>query len=158
MSLNERIEKCTDKTVKKLFDIMLAKESNLCVAVDVTKSGDLLKLANQLGPYVCCLKTHVDILDDWNSSVQDELKSLASKHSFLLFEDRKFADIGQTVKHQFNHGLFDISKWADLVTVHGLPGPGLLDALESQTCKALIVAEMSSKGILNGDLLKILIC
>ena len=59
----------------------------------------------------------------------------------------KFADIGKTVKAQFT----TISSWADLVTVHGLPGPGVLDGLNNGTeCRALIVAEMSSKGKFTG--------
>ena len=43
---------------------------------------------------------------------------------------RKFADIGNTVKSQYTKGLFQISQWADLVTVHILPGEGIVEALE----------------------------
>ena len=83
---------------------------------------------------------------DWDKNRINELKEAAQKHNFLLFEDRKFADIGNTVQAQINEGLYSISAWADFVTVHGLPGPGLLQALTSTNCKALVVAQMSSKG------------
>jgi uridine monophosphate synthetase len=43
---------------------------------------------------------------------------------------RKFADIGNTVALQYTKGLFRIADWADLVTVHALPGEGILQALE----------------------------
>ena len=90
-------------------------------------------------------------------SLQDmipQLLSLAKKHDFLLFEDRKFADIGNTVKMQYTEGLHAISSWADLVTVHGISGSGVLEGLETglkekgaDNCRgALILAEMSSAG------------
>lgn len=139
------MSKCKSTISRQLFEIMLAKKTNLCLAADVTTCHELVDLINHVGSKICCLKTHVDLLKDWEPQMKETLLDLAKKHKFLLFEDRKFADIGKTVHGQVHDGIYQISQWADFVTVHGLPGPGVLDSLEGK-CKALIVAEMSSKG------------
>ena len=48
------------------FSCAVRKKSNLCVAVDVTTVEDLLRIMDLVGPYVCCVKTHVDVISDWN--------------------------------------------------------------------------------------------
>lgn len=103
---------------------MSTKQTNLCLAADVTNGTDLLNLAERIGPHICLLKTHVDIIQDFNDNLVNCLQSIATAHNFILFEDRKFADIGKTVEYQYTKGIFQISSWATIVTVHSLTGKG----------------------------------
>lgn len=131
---------------------MQAKSSNLALAADVTTMKELLHLADTLGPHLCVLKIHVDILSDFSLAGMQQLEQLAEKHGVLLFEDRKFADIGNTVKQQYAGGMYRIASWAHLVNAHILPGPGILDGLKSVGAPLgrglLLLSEMSSQGSL----------
>ncbi len=131
-----------------LRQIIKDKQTNLCLAADVSDRERLLKLARELGPYICVLKTHIDIVSDFDQSLTEELKALSAKHRFLLFEDRKFADIGNTVKQQYAQGIYRIAEWADLVNAHILPGPGVIKGLQEVGQPLgrglLLLAQMSS--------------
>lgn len=152
MDFDERSKATINKVSYRLLNLMHAKKTNLCVAVDVTKSEDLLRLADAVGPHICMLKTHIEILEDFTKETVTELHTLAKKYNFLIFQDSKFGDIGNTVKHQYAHGVHRIADWADLVTAHPVPGAGVIDALREvgkeleQDRGILLVVEMSSKG------------
>ena len=101
------------------------------------------------------LKTHIDIVEDFGPATVEGLTALSEKHSFLLFEDRKFIDIGNTVQKQYRGGALRIHEWAHIVNASVLAGEGIIQALDQSINQAaapdrgiLILAEMTSKGSL----------
>jgi len=91
-------ERAADPTTTPLTSYLLRlisiKKTNLSLSADVETSAELLALAEQVGDSICILKTHCDIITDWTDRTADELRRLARRKHFLVFEDRKFADIG----------------------------------------------------------------
>lgn len=74
------------------------------------------------------------------------------KYNVLIFEDRKFVDIGNIVKNQYFKGLYYIVEWVDLVNVYVVFGDGVINGFKEvgllfgKVC--LLIGEMSFKGIL----------
>jgi len=151
MSYTERAEFCTNEIAAGLLKLMDSKQSNLCVSADLSTCQAVLDLAEAVGKHIVMLKTHVDILSDFTPAFTKDLQKIADKHNFFIFEDRKFADIGNTVKLQYTKGVFEISNWAHITNAHLVPGPGIVSglssALEGRKDRALLLLpEMSSKG------------
>ncbi|KAF7259484.1 hypothetical protein EG68_03149 [Paragonimus skrjabini miyazakii] len=141
-----------------LEQVISRKSSRLCVAIDTFDPDYLLRVADQVGPKVCAVKLHLDVLrfDPEPERIINGLRRLAAQHGFLIIEDRKLADIGQTVMLQLKYGVYTISDWCDMVTVHCIPGPGVFEAFrhinkqfaaegKTRRLRAIVVAQMSSQ-------------
>ena len=155
ISFAKRAQLTTHPVAHKLFEIIERKKANLILAADVTKQSELLQLADLLGPKICMLKTHIDILEDFTSDLGMQLSALAAQHQFLIFEDRKFADIGHTSLLQYEKGIYRIAEWADLINAHIIAGPGIIEGLKQvglpRARALLLIAQMSAKGTLATD-------
>jgi len=160
LSFLERASMCGNEIAKNLFMLMHQKHTNLCVSADLTSCSDVLSLAEAVGPYICLLKTHVDILKDFSLDFIRKLQEIAKRHNFFLFEDRKFADIGNTVRNQYAYGIYNIVNWAHITNAHLLSGPAVIEGLKACVPKGgkkglLLLTEMSSKGNLLSNEFKI---
>lgn len=150
LTYGQRSAMCINPAARDILRVMHEKRTNLCFSIDVTDPQRILELTDAVGPHICLLKTHVDIVEGFTEDFLEQLIQLAHKHRFLLFEDRKFADIGSTVVAQYSKGLHKISSWSQITNCHAIPGPGIIEGLKSVGLKGgsglLLIAEMSSKG------------
>lgn len=161
LTWNARQQLTDNLVVKNLLSIIDKKQTNLVFSADLTTTNELLSLVDLIGSEICLLKTHIDLLTDFKyDTVIPALLHLAKKHNFLILEDRKFADIGNTVQQQYHDGLYRISSWADLVTCHSITGEGLIKSLNesmknyndsqkkfnSQPRGLLLIAQLSNEG------------
>lgn len=149
-----------------LLHLISIKRSCLCVSADVHSTSALLRLAEEVGDYICVFKTHADIIDDFSERTIKGLNEISRRKQFLLFEDRKFGDIGSmfaprangsmppvhhpinchppgTLQSQYTRGPLRIASWAHLTNAHLLPGPSIIAALQSAAITALVALNQS---------------
>lgn len=133
----------TPQMTSYFLQLMTYKKSNLCVSADVSTTAQLLEIAEEVGPSIVMLKTHADIVKDWSDRTIKGLVEVARRHKFLLFEDRKFGDIGNTVQSQYSSGVHRIANWAHYVNAHIFPGPAIIEALKESAYSSLAAANSS---------------
>lgn len=140
--------KANNAKTQKILDLIQEKKSNLVLSLDVDNQKEFFETLDQTASQIVLLKTHVDILHDFDAEFVPKLQAYAKKYNFLIFEDRKFADIGNTVKKQFQGGVYKISEWADFITVHTVPGHGIFEGLFDgvDNVSSFVLARMSSAG------------
>jgi uridine monophosphate synthetase len=133
------------------MEVACRKQSLVCLAADRSTMAGLLDLIDTVGPHVAALKTHVDLVDDWTPEAWASLCVAAKKADLLIFEDRKFADIGGISRKQMA-GVYNSRGWSDLVTAHLISGPDIVDGLQAgwsdvgREGGVLLLAQMSSRG------------
>ncbi|KIN04306.1 hypothetical protein OIDMADRAFT_117197 [Oidiodendron maius Zn] len=132
-SFDERALKTTHPLSAYLLRLMAIKKSNLCLSADVSTTNQLLHLAEAIGPSIVVLKTHYDLISNWDyhpsTGTGARLNRLARRHGFLVFEDRKFGDIGSTVQAQYVEGSAKIIEWSHITNVNMVPGKAVVDTM-----------------------------
>ena len=131
-------------TIKeKLRKIIIEKDTRICLAADVNSVEELVQTADLLGPYICVLKIHYDIIPHFiRDNCGEKLVHLAKKHNFLIWEDRKYADIGAIMEKQIR---LNVLSWADIVSVHGLPGLESISSIPKEL-GIILIGELSCYG------------
>lgn len=129
----ERAKNATHPLSSYLYRLMDLKASNLCLSADVQTARELLYIADKVGPSIVVLKTHYDLIAGWDYNPQTgtgaKLAALARKHGFLIFEDRKFVDIGKTVQMQYTAGTARIIDWAHITNANIDAGKDMVRAM-----------------------------
>ena len=147
----ERWDNSTSEIARKYMQVAARKRSLVCLAADRNTMAGLFELIESVGPHIAALKTHVDLVDDWTAESWASFCSAANDADLLIFEDRKFADIGKVSRSQMA-GIYEPRKWADLVTAHLISGPDIIDGLQAGWSDVdrfggvLLLAQMSSRG------------
>lgn len=145
----EKLADVQHPVAQKLLKIAIQKQSNIILAADVEQAEQVLKLACEAGEHIAALKLHADIIEDFSLEFIHQLEGIAKEKNFLLFEDRKFADIGNTQLLQYNAGTTKISSWADMITAHFIAGKKSLQPFEKTGVVGIL--EMSSEGTLTDE-------
>eukprot|EP01061_Rhynchopus_euleeides_P040527 TRINITY_DN69803_c0_g1_i1.p1 TRINITY_DN69803_c0_g1~~TRINITY_DN69803_c0_g1_i1.p1 ORF type:complete len:302 (+),score=124.90 TRINITY_DN69803_c0_g1_i1:90-908(+) len=152
LSFEERAKLCQNEAGRRVFETMLRKKSCLSFNPDVTTSKELLDSVREVGSECCMIKTHMDVVEDFSPALVEELQKMSEEMDFVIFEDRKFADIGNTAKLQYAHGHTKIASWSHITNAHCIAGPGTVEALKEVGVPLkrglLLVAQMSTKGAL----------
>ena len=63
MSYEERASMASNPMAARVFRTMADKKTNLCVAVDVTRMADLVRVAGAVAPHAFAVKTHADMIE-----------------------------------------------------------------------------------------------
>jgi len=127
-----------------LTQIVREKNTNICLAADVRQMKDLRNLIETVGKYICILKVHSDIIEDFHKNYEENSEYLNESkelYNFKIWEDRKFADIGHIMHRQVHTS---ISDWADIISVHPIAGKKSLD--EIKDIDMILIGEMSTEG------------
>lgn len=125
---------------KKTFKQFVENNGNLCVAADMNDKNKIINLIDDIGSSIAVLKLHYDTIIDFNDDFINLLLNLKKKYNFLIWEDRKFADIGSIVDKQIKNDHF--SKWVDIFSIHKTVSPSICD--ENNQFKYIFINDMSN--------------
>ncbi|MCS5555871.1 MAG: orotidine 5'-phosphate decarboxylase, partial [Arenicellales bacterium] len=102
-----RWRSCAHPLSHRFMETAAEKGTLVVLAADLGSTEELVSIIHQVGPHIAALKTHVDMVEDFSQESWQEVVDAAHSHDLMLFEDRKFADIGRVSQTQMG-GIYDI--------------------------------------------------
>ena len=134
------------------------KQSNICISLDYTNTIQILDVLNLVKNHIIMVKIHVDIIEDFNIVFINKFVKICHDNNILIFEDRKFADIGHIFTQQFTKGIYKIKSWANLITIHSFLGDDTLNIFNKikniNNQGILLIANMSNNNNLFNETYK----
>lgn len=133
------------KTSVRIKNIAMVKKTNLIVALDVVDPGQFFQILDLIGPYIAAVKVHIDLMRIGNlDAFVSKLNEAKHRWNFMTIEDRKYADIPSISIMQIER--YQVAKWADMVTVHGIVGSELVKAIANTGVGIILVHQLSVAG------------
>jgi orotidine 5'-phosphate decarboxylase subfamily 1 len=167
-SFAERATLAPTRASQLLFQLMQRRQTNLCFSADLGKrslhtyssrlvgnekpsslffldSGEeLIRVLRQVAPFIVAVKVHFDAVKNLNVA---ELFRVARANQLLVIGDRKFADIGATVRKQLaQHPAATLPHVMDACTIHTIAGTAGVRELAHRKIGAILIGEMSNAG------------
>ena len=132
--MGRSLDASTLPMAKTFMQVACRKQSLVCLAADRYTMAELFELLEDVGPSIAALKTHVDLIGDWNMVEWKRFCARAQALDLLIFEDRKFAESGKF--HGSKWVYLQHKEWSDLVTAHLISGPDIVDGLQAAWAEA----------------------
>jgi|UniRef100_A0A6C0BYK4 uridine monophosphate synthetase len=117
-------------------------------AADTGTMKALFTGLDKYGSKIAVLKIHIDTYCDYSHENIVKLQSYKEKYGFMIWEDRKFADIGDIMKQQIRNSIYSYLDWVDIFSIHGLVGSESINAVidEFDKMKWILVGQMSASN------------
>ena len=153
IKLEDKLKLNDSLIYQKIINLMLTKKSNLAIALDYTNKDKILSSLDKIGKYAVIIKLHCDIIDDFDLDFVEKMLEKSNTYKFLIFEDRKFSEIGNIFHKQYTGGIYKIRNWTNIINFHLISGPKMLDMYKNtlnpnKARGGLLVAEMSTEDCL----------
>ena len=74
----KRWKNCANPLSHRIMEAATQKQSLVCLAADMNSIPELIELVEEVGPYIAALKTHVDMVKDFDINEWSKLRDLAS--------------------------------------------------------------------------------
>lgn len=129
------------------LDIIKQKETNLVLSLDVSNKKHFFRILTDCAPYICALKLHLELYSFLKGKTLNKLIQCSKKYNFIIIEDRKFADIGNTQYLQANEF---IKKGITHFTSHLFTGKDALYAFPAEA-NIFLISDMSCRNAFFSD-------